>query len=188
MMSIHVSRAMKNIVVPRLLVLGWLTVVSINNSMMNQIPATEKPLVQLVVQGFPVPKLVRAVSGKGNNNNQKYSTPNERFSSISTTRMISSGFTSFDENDELYLVSLQKPMGMVLYQDDATDEGANCIVVGEVIPGQAADRAGIREGDVLVAVQNIAVMDDFRQLLSLEEVLQRIEEGPRILNLRLLRL
>ena len=185
-MSIHVSRAMKNIVVPRLLVLGWLTVVSINNCM-NQIPTTQKPLVQLVVQGFPVPKLVRAVSGKGNNNNQKYSTPNERFSSI-FTRMISSGFTSFDENDELYLVSLQKPMGMVLYQDDATDEGANCIVVGEVIPGQAADRAGIREGDVLVAVQNIAVMDDFRQLLSLEEVLQRIEEGPRILNLRLLRL
>ena len=188
-MSIHVSRAMRKIVVPRLLVLGWLTVVSIHHTMMNQILTTEKPLVQLVVQGFQVPKLVRAVSGKGNNNNnQKYSTPNERFSSISTTRMISSGFTSFDENDELYLVSLQKPMGMVLYQDDATDEGANCIVVGEVIPGQAADRAGIREGDVLVAVQNIAVMDDFRQLLSLEEVLQRIEEGPRILNLRLLRL
>ena len=186
-MSIHVSRAMKNIVVPRLLVLGWLTVVSIHHTMMNQILTTQKPLVQLVVQGFPVPKLVRAVSGKGNNNNQKYSTPNERFSRI-FTRMISSGFTSFDENDELYLVSLQKPMGMVLYQDDATDEGANCIVVGEVIPGQAADRAGIREGDVLVAVQNIAVMDDFRQLLSLEEVLQRIEEGPRILNLRLLRL
>ena len=116
---------------------------------------------------------------------------------MDTQLQISSGLT-FDDGDQL-LVSAQKPLGILLEErergssngddydnDDHTDDDDDdddpsymgCIV-SELVPGGAAERAGVREGDLLVAVQNVDVGDS-----CLEEVMQRIGDAPRVVNLR----
>lgn len=93
-----------------------------------------------------------------------------------TQLQISTGLT-FDDGDQL-LVSAQKPLGMVLEERD--EKG--CIVVS-VEKGGAACRAGVKEGDLLVAVQNADVgRADF------EEVMGRIIDAPKVVNLRFWRL
>jgi S1-C subfamily serine protease len=104
---------------------------------------------------------------------------------MSTRLGISSGLT-FDDGDQL-LVSAQKPLGILLeerepgyksnnYNDyynsltgvgiatltgtDDDDLQWGCILL-QVIQGGTADRAGVREGDVLVAVQNADVANAF---------------------------
>ena len=89
--------------------------------------------------------------------------------------MVSSGF-SFNDGDQI-LVSLQKPMGILLEQ-----EVQGPIVVTEVKPGGSADGAGIKVGDVLVAVQNASV-----EKADLEEVLAFVGNAPRVINLRFAR-
>ena len=90
-------------------------------------------------------------------------------------RMISSGF-SFSDGEQI-LVSLQKPMGILLEQDT---EGP--IIVTEVNSGGSAAGAGVTVGDVLLAVQNASVEN-----VDLEEVLAFIGNAPRVINLRFLR-
>ena len=64
--------------------------------------------------------------------------------------MISSGF-SFEDGEQI-LVSVQKPFGLILEQDAETTRGS--IVVTDIDPTQSAAKAGVKVGDVLVAVQN----------------------------------
>lgn len=97
--------------------------------------------------------------------------------SFSQTNMIGTGF-SFEDGEQI-LVSVQKPFGIVLEQgsDDGED---NRIVVTEVDPKGSAGKAGIRKGDILVAVQNASTIS-----ADLSEVLTFISEKcPRVVNLR----
>lgn len=91
-----------------------------------------------------------------------------------TQLQISTGLT-FDDGDQL-LVSAQKPLGMVLEELD--EEKGGCIVVS-VGEGSAAEKAGVKEGDLLVAVQNADVGK-----ADLDEVMGRIIDAPRVVNLR----
>ena len=92
-------------------------------------------------------------------------------------KMISSGFTFTDDEDNQILVSLQKPLGIVLEQDT---EGP--IIVAQVDKGGSAARSGVMVGDVLLAVQNASV-----EKADLSEVLTFIGNAPRVINLRFLR-
>ena len=95
--------------------------------------------------------------------------------SSSPLSMILSGLT-FDDGDQL-LVSTQKPLGLVLEEIDK-DVPKGCIVT-EVVVGSNADQAGCKPGDILVAVQNADVSKaDF------DEVMQRIGNAPKVVNLR----
>ena len=60
------------------------------------------------------------------------------------------------------------------------DEGP--IIVTGVDPSGSAGRAGVKPGDVLLAVQNASVEN-----VDLDSVLGFIQNGPRVMNLRLLR-
>lgn len=91
-----------------------------------------------------------------------------------TQLQISSGLT-FDDGDQL-LVSAQKPLGMVLEEREKGEKGC---VVASVVQDGAAYRAGVKVGDLLVAVQNADVGNaDF------EEVMSRISNAPKVVNLR----
>lgn len=90
---------------------------------------------------------------------------------------IGTGF-SFDDGNQV-LVSVQKPLGIILEQDD--DETSSIVVVDVDASGSAA-RAGVKEGDVLVAVQNAIVEGK-----SLEYALNFIGQAPRVVNLRFMR-
>ena len=97
--------------------------------------------------------------------------------------MIGTGF-SFNDGKQI-LVSVQKPLGIVLEQDpiirsEMTSPGP--IRVVEMDPNGSAARGGVKEGDVLLAVQNMSV-----EFKDLEEVLSFIGDAPRVVNLRLLR-
>ena len=90
--------------------------------------------------------------------------------------MVGTGF-SFEDGEQI-LVSVQKPFGIVLEQGGGDEDDQ--IVVTEVDPGGAAGRAGVRTGDVLVAVQNASTVS-----VDLAEVLGFIaEKCPRVVNLR----
>lgn len=86
---------------------------------------------------------------------------------------ISSGFSFQADDDSQLLVSVQKPMGMVLEQEDGP------IVVASVDPDGSAAQAGVQAGHVLLAVQNANVEEQ-----ALEDVLEFIGQAPRIVNLR----
>ena len=90
---------------------------------------------------------------------------------------IGTGF-SFDDGNQV-LVSVQKPLGIILEQDD--DETSSIAVVDVDASGSAA-QAGIKVGDVLVAVQNASVEGQ-----PLEYVLDFIGQAPRVVNLRFVR-
>lgn len=90
--------------------------------------------------------------------------------------MISSGF-SFSDGEQI-LVSAQKPLGIVLEQDSES----GIITVAEVDPSGWAGKGGVKVGDILVAVQNASTEN-----VDLDDVLAYIGNGPRVMNLRLIR-
>jgi predicted metalloprotease with PDZ domain len=90
---------------------------------------------------------------------------------------ISSGLT-FEDGNQI-LVSVQKPLGLILEQDE-TD---NVIRIADVDPTGSAASAGLRVGDLLVAVQNADMIDK-----NLEYALAFIAQAPKVLNLRFVRL
>ena len=96
--------------------------------------------------------------------------------------MISSGFSYQGERDNQVLVSVQKPLGILLEEKNDDDNGNVYVDVVEIGPNSAADRAGIKVGDVILAVQNA----DMRNK-SLDMVLQSIGNAPKVVNLRFLR-
>ena len=89
---------------------------------------------------------------------------------------VSSGF-SFSDGEQV-LVSAQRPLGMVLEQEATPGE----IVVASLHLNGSAANAGVRVGDVLLAVQNASVRN-----ASLDEVLAFIANAPIVVNLRFLR-
>merc|ERR1719203_289790 len=91
--------------------------------------------------------------------------------------MISSGFTFADEKDDQILVSMQKPLGIILEENsrEKNDEIVCDVVVADVDPNSSASKAGIETGDVLLAVQNAAVTG-----MPLEVVLGLIGNAPRV--------
>lgn len=108
-------------------------------------------------------------------NIRNWQASNNRHYYYKTHLSISSGF-SFEDGQQV-LVSVQKPLGIVLEQDETTTT-----TVVEVDPNGAAGLAGIRKGDVLLAVQNASVKD-----ASFEETMELIRRAPRVVNLRFLR-
>jgi len=92
---------------------------------------------------------------------------------------ISTGLT-FDDGDQL-LISAQKPLGIILEEreDDSMIISMGGCVVAEVVSNGEADKAGVKVGDILVAVQNQDVSAS-----SLEDVMSRIGNAPRVVNLR----
>jgi hypothetical protein len=124
------------------------------------------------VSGFVVVVVAR-------NRNRSFRHPQQKFHNH---RMVGTGF-SFEDGEQL-LVSVQKPLGIVLEQqqqqqnDDDDDDGIIVRVI-DVDPSGSAHRAGVRIGDVLVAVQNASV-----EQVELESVLEFIQKGPRVMNLR----
>lgn len=88
---------------------------------------------------------------------------------------VSSGLTF--ESGDARLVSIQKPLGILLEPLDEADRG---VVVVEVGPETNAARAGVRSGDRLLAVNNLDV-----SLAPLSAVMQAISATPgRVVNLR----
>uniref|UniRef100_A0A6U3Y1Q3 PDZ domain-containing protein n=1 Tax=Ditylum brightwellii TaxID=49249 RepID=A0A6U3Y1Q3_9STRA len=101
---------------------------------------------------------------------------------------ISTGLTFSDE--EQILVSTQKPLGIILEEvkvendnDESIGSGISggCFVADVIKEGNAY-QGGVRIGDILVAVQNMDVSQS-----SLEDVMERIGNAPRVVNLRFLR-
>jgi S1-C subfamily serine protease len=92
--------------------------------------------------------------------------------------LVSGGF-SFDDGEQV-LVSVQKPLGILLEQDD---DGGGPVIVAEVDPAGSAALAGVQVRDVLMAVQNASVEHQ-----SLEYVMKFLADAPRVVNLRFLRL
>ncbi|EOD24355.1 putative glutathione dehydrogenase [Emiliania huxleyi CCMP1516] len=92
---------------------------------------------------------------------------------------LSSGLTYSDGAGQR-LVSVQKPLGLVIEpvgEEGARDQG---VCVAEVGEGSNAERAGVRPGDVLLAVNNVDLAS-----ASLERVLGAISAVPgRAVNLR----
>ena len=102
---------------------------------------------------------------------------------LSRANMIGTGF-SFEDGEQI-LVSVQKPFGIVLEQggDDGEDDDGR-IIVTEVDPNGSAGKAGVREGDVLVAVQNASTVSaDLGQVLDFIAT-----QCPRVVNLRFQRM
>ena len=92
--------------------------------------------------------------------------------------MIGTGF-SFEDGEQI-LVSVQKPFGIVLEQGNEENEDDERIVVTEVNPDGSAGKAGVQEGDVLVAVQNASTISaDLGQVLDFIAT-----KCPRVVNLR----
>eukprot|EP00985_Skeletonema_marinoi_P009177 scaffold4244_cov109-Skeletonema_marinoi.AAC.2 len=89
---------------------------------------------------------------------------------------VSSGF-SFTDGQQI-LVSAQRPLGIVLEQDESPGD----IVATNVESDGSAAAAGVKEGDVLLAVQNASVEN-----ASLDEVLAFIGNAPKVVNMRFLR-
>lgn len=99
--------------------------------------------------------------------------------SVSHVNMIGTGF-SFEDGEQI-LVSVQKPFGIVLEQGNEEEDIDDArIVVTEVDPNGSAGKAGVREGDVLVAVQNASTVSaDLGQVLDFIAT-----KCPRVVNLR----
>lgn len=106
--------------------------------------------------------------------------PSSSTGSIQKPKMplfIGTGF-SFNDGNQV-LVSVQKPLGITLEQEEGEDA---VVAVADVDSSGSAARAGVKVGDVLVAVQNANV-----ECQSLEYVLDFICEAPRVVNLRFVR-
>jgi len=91
-----------------------------------------------------------------------------------------------DRDDYTYSTSTNTRSGSAL-QDPDPDSNIDADTqyrhmgcrVSKVTAGGAADKAGVKEGDVLVAVQNADVAN-----ASFEKVMERIVDAPRVVNLR----
>ncbi|CAB9515200.1 expressed unknown protein [Seminavis robusta] len=120
----------------------------------------------------------KSVADRGINRN----TSKNQWRGIGTTaRMVSGGF-SFDDGEQV-LVSVQKPLGILLEQDDVDDENVlGPVIVAEVDPSGSAGRAGVQAGDILVAIQNASVEQQ-----SLEYAMDFLQQTPRVVNLRFIR-
>lgn len=92
---------------------------------------------------------------------------------------LSSGLT-FEDGEQI-LISVQKPLGLLLKERDAGETGGGVVVAAVGDEGSAA-AAGVLEGDWLLAVNNQDV-----SAAGLEEVMARIVAAPRALNLRFAR-
>lgn len=93
-------------------------------------------------------------------------------------RMIGTGF-NFDDGDQI-LVSAQKPLGIILEEKEEGGEGGGCVVAEFADPATSAvAKAGVEVGDWLQAVNNADVSQ-----ASIEEVMQRIIDAPKVVNLR----
>lgn len=88
--------------------------------------------------------------------------------------MVGTGFSFEDGSRGQFLVSLQKPLGVVL---EETGDGG-CTVISLDPEGNAA-AAGIRTGDMVLAVQNADV-----SVCGIEDVMAQIRNAPRVVNLR----
>lgn len=110
-------------------------------------------------------------------------------------QMIGTGF-SFNDGEQI-LVSVQKPLGLILEQEQCSDKNnadelqstltststsSGEIRVADVDPNGTAGRAGVKQGDILMAVQNTAT-----ESWDLEDVLQLIGRSPTVVNLRFIR-
>lgn len=91
--------------------------------------------------------------------------------------MIGTGLT-FTDGDQI-LVSAQKPLGIILEESEEGGMGGGCVVAEISDPTSPVAQAGVQPGDWLVAVQNADVGS-----ASIEEVLQRIINAPKVVNLR----
>ena len=91
--------------------------------------------------------------------------------------MIGTGF-NFDDGDQI-LVSAQKPLGIILEEKEDGGEGGGCVVAEFVDPASAVAKAGVEVGDWLQAVNNADVSQ-----ASIEVVMQRIIDAPKVVNLR----
>ena len=92
--------------------------------------------------------------------------------------MIGTGF-NFDDGDQI-LVSAQKPLGVILEEKEEGGEGGGCVVAEFADPATSAlAQAGVEVGDWLQAVNNADVSQ-----ASIEEVMQRIIDAPKVVNLR----
>eukprot|EP00587_Corethron_hystrix_P011616 CAMPEP_0113302916 /NCGR_PEP_ID=MMETSP0010_2-20120614/3548_1 /TAXON_ID=216773 ORGANISM="Corethron hystrix, Strain 308" /NCGR_SAMPLE_ID=MMETSP0010_2 /ASSEMBLY_ACC=CAM_ASM_000155 /LENGTH=97 /DNA_ID=CAMNT_0000156823 /DNA_START=216 /DNA_END=509 /DNA_ORIENTATION=+ /assembly_acc=CAM_ASM_000155 len=91
--------------------------------------------------------------------------------------MVGTGFSFVDESRDQFLVSLQKPLGIILEERNSGD----CEIV-EIIPESNAALAGLCPGDILLAVQNADVRER-----GLDEIMKRIQAAPRVVNLRVQR-
>lgn len=92
--------------------------------------------------------------------------------------MIGTGF-SFEDGEQI-LVSVQKPFGIVLEQGNEENVDDARIIVTDVDPDGSAGKAGVRKGDVLVAVQNASTVSaDLGQVLDFIAT-----KCPRVVNLR----
>ena len=101
-------------------------------------------------------------------------------------QMISSGLT-FEDGNQI-LVSVQKPLGIILEQDTTDDNESSSsafsfIRIADMDPAGSGAAAGLRVGDVLVAVQNADMVDR-----DLEYAMQFIAQAPKVLNLRFVRM
>ena len=108
--------------------------------------------------------------------NKLHPTPNRKTQSSTSQLFIGTGF-SFNDGNQV-LVSVQKPLGLILEQDD----GDEIVSVADMDTTGSAARAGVQVGDVLVAIQNTSVEGQ-----SLEYVLDFISQAPRVVNLRFVR-
>jgi S1-C subfamily serine protease len=116
----------------------------------------------------------RSVKNIGHRDEENLKSKTRRRSS--TQLFIGTGF-SFDDGEQV-LVSVQKPLGIILEQE----ENVGPVIVGEVDPSGSAGRAGVQEGDILVAVQNASV-----ETQSLEYVMDFLGRAPKVVNLRFVR-
>jgi acetyl esterase/lipase len=95
------------------------------------------------------------------------------------TMQLGTGF-QFEDGEQL-LVSVQKPIGMVLEEAEeaGAEAGSSGCVVAVVVDGSAASRAGVQTGFRLLAVNNMDV-----RASSLDEVMALLLQSPRVVNLR----
>ena len=102
------------------------------------------------------------------------------------TMQLGTGFEFVDEERSTMLVSMQKPLGLVIEEEALDGESSESAlsgrcVVAAVMNDSAASRAGIEVGFRLLAVNNYDV-----QAAELEEVMELLVQGPRVVNLRFL--
>ena len=105
--------------------------------------------------------------------------PSSRQGFRGVARKISSGLTFEDGDGDQILVSVQKPLGIILEQD----ESDSVIRIADMDPTGSGAAAGLRIGDILLAVQNADMMDR-----DLEYALNFITKAPKVLNLRFTRM
>ena len=154
------------------------TSTSTNFAKLQVFPARHNPLsllIQRLQWGAPASYADGKRSNIGHTDKENLNSKRKRRRSC-TQLFIGTGF-SFDDGEQV-LVSVQKPLGIILEQQE--EDGP--VMVGEVDPSGSAGRAGVQEGDILVALQNASV-----ETQSLEYVMDFLGRAPKVVNLRFVR-